>query len=283
MTTKAVLAGLTLVALLPVGAAAQDWRTVTSSRQYSGEDAIDVDIEYGAGELRIQPGAKGTLYRSTLRYDGKTFRPVTSYSDGRLKLGIEGGKNVRLPRNHSKARLDLTLGPDAPMNLDLEFGAVEAEIELGGLRLRNVAISTGASETKLRFSEPNPEHLEQIKLEAGAASFSAYGLGNANADVLDFDGGVGDIRLDFSGAWKRDMRAKVDIGLGSLTLVFPDDIGVRIQKETFLMSFDPEGMIKRGNAYYSGNWDRAERKVSLDIDGALGSIEVRWIAGVASR
>ena len=263
-------------------ARAQDWRTVTSSRGAGGVHELDVDVEYGAGELRVQPGTTGMLYRSALRYDSRGLRPVTRYKDGRLRLGLEG-QTKRLPRSNEEARLDLTLGPDVPLDISLHFGAVEADIELGGLRVRDFQLATGASETKLRFSEPNREVIRVLKLEAGAAALHAIGLGNANADRLDFDGGVGDIRLDFTGAWQRDMHAKIDMGLGSLTLILPRDLGVRFTKDSFLVSFDSQGLTKRGNAYYSGNWETAARKLTVDFDGALGSIEVRWVDGVAGN
>ena len=71
--------------------------------------------------------------------------------------------------------------------------------------------------------------------------------------------------------------------MGSLTLLLPDDVGVRVSKETFLMSFDSEGLMKRGDAYYSGNWESARYKLTLDVSGALGSIDVRWANTVAGR
>lgn len=269
--------------LLPSSATAQDWRTVTSTRQPAGESAFQVEVEYGAGELTIAPADQAVLYRSTLRYDADSFRPVTTFSDGRLQLGIEGGRNLKSLKGNNKARLDLRLGSGVPVDLDLQFGAVEADLELGGLRIRSLDVSTGASETRLRFSKPNLEQMRLMNFEAGAAEFRAEKLGNANAERFDFDGGVGDITLDFTGEWRRDMTASIDMGIGSLTLVLPSDLGVRIQKETFLTSFDSQGLTKRGNYYYSEKWDSAAHKLTISIDAAFGSIDVRWIDAVAVR
>lgn len=276
---------VTVLALAACGAprevGAQEYQTVTSARGSSGQERLRVDVEYGAGQLRIQPAQPGVLYRSSLRYDTETFRPVTSFSNGRLRVGLEG--HTKRIRKHNEARLDLALGPDVPLDVDLAFGAVEADIELGGLRVRSFKLSTGASETELTFSAPNRERINLMKLEAGAAALRVTGLGNANAERLDFDGGVGDIHLDFSGTWTQDMHASVDMGLGELTLVIPRELGVRVMKDTFLMSFDSEGLTRRGGAYYSANWDSAPHKLTVDINGALGSINVRWRDGVASR
>lgn len=274
---------LTALVLAPASLAGQDWRTVTSSRSYGGEEKLDVKIEYGAGEFSVDPGAAGVLYRSMLRYNADSFRPVATYEKGRLTLGIRGGEGISSLKSNGKARLDVTLGQDAPIDLDMDFGAVEAKLELGGLRLHSLELSTGASETNLSFSRPNRDAMRMMKLEAGAAEFNVVGLGNANAERFDFDGGIGDIRLDFTGEWRRDMKATVDMGVGSLTLVLPRGLGVRVRKDTFLTSFDSEGLIKRGGSYYSENWESAEHKLTLSVNAALGSITVRWVDGVASR
>jgi hypothetical protein len=279
------LLGLSLAAalLLPSAGSAQDWRTVTTMRQYSGEERVRVNVEYGAGELTVQPADAGALYRATLRYDADTFRPVTSYRDGSLRLGLEGGRSgIRNLRDQRGARLSIALGADAPLDLNMSFGAGKAEMELGGMRLRDLQVSTGASETTLRFSAPNPERLGRMKLEAGAAAFHVFGLGHANVERLDFSGGVGDIVLDFGGAWRGDLNADISMGIGSLTLHLPRHVGIRLRRETFLSSFEARGLVRRGNMYYSENWDTATHKLTININAAFGSINVRWTGAAAS-
>lgn len=279
MSRHAILVGLTLLGLaLPHPLAGQEWKEVTQMRQFAGEDRLRVEVEYGAGQLNVQPGTGKTLYRAKLRYDAELFRPVTSFQGGLLKLGLNGDMKLKKGvRNQNGARLDLDLGTQVPMDLDLKFGAVEADVELGGVKLRSLAIGTGASETRINFSERNTERCSLVKIEAGAASLKVHGLGNANAERLDFDGGVGEIVLDFSGDWRGDMSADIDMGVGSLTLRLPRGLGVRIIKDTFLMSFEPHGLVKRAGAYYSENWERAEHKLTINIDAAFGSIDIDWV------
>jgi hypothetical protein len=256
---------------------AQDWRSITTLRRYSGEDLLRVNVEYGAGTLNITPGADNSLYRATLRYDGNVFRPVNRYHDGELHLGIEGG-SFRTG-NLKAGRLDLALGPRVPLDLELKFGAAEAEVELGGLRVREASIQTGASGTRVQVSRPNRENCSSAVFEVGAARFEASGLGNLNCEDLRLSGGVGEVILDFSGAWRNDMSADVDMGLGSLTLRVPRGLGVSVRKSGVLASFDSQGLIKRGNVYYSENYENAEHKLTVNIDAALGAIRVQWVDG----
>lgn len=280
LATSASLAALAVA--LPGAVQAQDWRTVTSMRQFDGEDRLSVDVEYGAGRLSIEPAERGVLYRAELRYDARIFRPELDYRGGRLNVGLDGRKGIDL-NSDDGGRLDLALGPDSPIDLEMAFGAAAAEAELGGLRLRSLEVSTGASESTLRFSRPNRESMGEIKLQVGAAEFDAYGLGNANARRLRVEGGVGEVTLDFTGEWQRDLDVEVDMGLGSLVLRLPRGLGVRVRKDSFLASFDSQDLVKRGDVYYSENWDEAAHRLTIEIDAALSDIDVRWVGAVTAQ
>lgn len=277
MFDRLLIAGLVL-GMIPVQAGAQDWRNVTSFRQRAQESRLDVHVRYGAGMLSILPGGAGELYRTDIRYDSETFEPVTDYRNGRLEVGVEGrGKGIKV-RNTESGEMKLTLSPDVPLDLDLDFGAVAANLELGGLRLAGADIETGASETQIRFSEPSRMACESLRIQMGAAALEARGLGNANCARVRAEGGVGDLTLDFSGAWRRDVDAEVTIALGSLTLRVPENVGVRVDKDTFLADFNGPGFYKRDGDHYSDNWESAEYRLTVKVEGAFGTIDVRWIA-----
>ncbi len=275
---KQILVGALALGMLPVVAGAQDWRNVTSFRQRADESQLDVHVRYGAGMLSILPGGAGELYRTDIRYDSDTFDPVADYREGRLEVGVEGrGRGIKI-RNTESGAMKLALSPDIPLDLDLEFGAVEADIELGGLRVSRADIETGASETKIRFSEPNRMACESLRIQMGAAALEARGLGNANCARVRAEGGVGDLTLDFSGMWRRDLDAEVTIALGSVTLRVPENVGVRVDKDTFLADFSGPGFYKRDGHHYSENWETAEHQLTVRVEGAFGTIDVRWIA-----
>ena len=169
-------------------------------------------------------------------------------------------------------RLDLSRR--VPMDLDISLGAAKGELALGGLALRGLRLDAGASETNIHFDAPNPVRMRTLDLTAGAASFTATGLANANASSIRAKGGVGKIDLDFGGTWTQDIDLDTDFSLGALRLRVPRDIGLRVDLDRFLVSFDKEGMTKRGNSWYSDNWDSAARHLSVRVHAAFGSIEV---------
>lgn len=271
---------LALVAALVAAppATAQSWRTVTMSRQVTDESSLDVEVTYGVGRFRVEPADAGLLYRMEVRYDEERFEPELEYDRGHLDVGVgsvEG--DVPIGRGRTGGRMELFLARDLPMDLRLRFGAVRADLDLGGLALTDLDVATGASESRIEISEPNPVKLERARMEVGAAEFTARHLGNLNAERIELDAGVGDVTLDFTGEWRRDARVEVDMGLGSLQLRFPEGLGVRLEKDSFLTSLDAGGMTKRGDAYYSPDWDDVDRRVTVEVDAALGSIEVVWV------
>jgi hypothetical protein len=273
---NAIVAMVSMAALLPADATAQ-LRTVSMSRQLEDEDEVRVQVQYGAGEFSVRSMDAGLLYRMTLEYDEDRYEPVAEYEAHTLQVGVESIRNGFGRRNREGGRLDLELARGVPMDLDLEFGAVQADVDLGGLALTGLELSTGASESTIDVSEPSTASMEVARFEVGAAEFEARRLGNLNAARIEVDAGVGSITLWLDGAWRQDARVGIDMGLGSLELRVPEGLGLELRKDSFLTSLDSEGLVKRGDVYQSLDWNEAARKVTVDLDAAFGSVKVVWV------
>jgi hypothetical protein len=281
---SAVLRGPAAVAVLLLAATsaeAQQWRSVSSSRQLAGEAKLDVQVRYAAGHLDVGAGSATRLYEMELRYDEDRFRPLTEYQrdSGVLRLGVqsrdEGGTRINRVSDESRARL--RLNPRVPTRLRLEFAAGEAKVELGGLALQDVHLSTGASQTRVSVDTPNLARAERVKIEAGAADLQVTGLGNARAERIEVSGGVGNTVLDFGGRWQHDARVSVDMGVGAITLRVPRSLGVRVEMSSFLTRFERSGMERRGGAHYSSNWESAAHRLSFNVSAAMGAVNLVWI------
>jgi uncharacterized protein DUF2154 len=279
LARRAAAAALVALAALPAGAEAQRMRGMTSARQLSGEQALDVEVQYGAGRLSVGPEASSLMYRMEMRYDEERWRPVAEYGreSGRLRLGLSGVRGHEEIRSGAQDYARVSLTPSVPLDLDLEFGAGRAEVELGGLSLRGLELSTGASETRLSFSRPNRVAAKLVRIEAGAASIEVVKLGNARAELFEFEGGLGEATLDFTGTWTRSARATIHMGVGSVRLRLPRGLGVRVEKDSFLASFDAPGMVRRGNAWFSRDYESATHRLDIAIDAAIGSINIDWV------
>lgn len=218
------------------------------------------------------------LYAMTLRYDESTSTPLHSYdSTARvLTVGVDG-QSDRFSRNvgdKSKGEMRLSLSRSVPVDLSLALGATKATLDLGGLDITALQLESGASETVVDFSSPNQGRMRTLAVDVGAASFEARNLANANVAKVRIHGGVGGVELDFGGQWQQDMDVSVDLALGKLTLHMPREVGVRVEVQKFLASFDEQGLVKRGDAYYSDNWDSAKYHLRLRAQTSFGGIEL---------
>ena len=274
-----------LVALLsPLDAAiVQNSLTVTTSQKLEDTDEKRVSIEFSAGRLTIRPIDEGLLYRLKLRYNEDYFEPVIDLSGNRLHLGVERiRKGFRGIFNWNSSgegnEFDLELTREVPMDLHVSFGAGSAELDLGGLALTGLEFNTGASESRIKVSAPNREQISKAQFNIGAADFQLEQLGSLNAEDIEINAGVGSLELSLDGSWQRDAVISIDMGIGSLELHVPEDLGFQLRKNSFLTSLNGmRNLVKEGNVYYSLNWDEADRNVTVDLDGALGSVTVRLI------
>ena len=260
-------------------AEAQAWRTMTTSRQVWDHEVHDVRIQYGAGTLTLRPADAPTLYHMEMRYDEGATRPRAEYDAERrtLRLGLSSFGGEGRSANRGGATASIALSREVPFELDLDFGAGTADIELGGVSLHRLDISTGASETTISFNEPNPIEADRIDIEAGAADLRVIGLGNTRTRNVNFQGGVGATVLDFGGPWSGDATASVQIGIGSVTLRLPREPGIRIRRSSFLTSFSVPGMERDGDSYYSPNWADATDRLTISVSAAIGSVDIEWI------
>ena len=271
-------AALPLLFATRPAAAQSAWRTLESSRQVRDSGQHHVVIRYGAGRIDVGATSAPVLYAMTLRYDESAATPLHRYdvADRTLVLGIESeSHNVRRNlREQTKGELRVSLNSAVPMDLELGLGATKATLDLGGLSLTDLRLDSGASETQLDFTTPNASRMRALDVNVGAASFQARNLANANAGVLHLQGGVGSVDLDFGGQWTQDMDVDAQIALGKLTLHVPRHVGVRIEVQRFLASFEHDGLRKRGDAYYSDNWDTAKFRIRIKAQTAFGEIEL---------
>jgi hypothetical protein len=263
-------------------AQAQTMRPFSTFRQQHGETRLNARVEYGAGSLRIEPGPPGELYHMNLSYDEDRFIPISDFdaSSRTVVLGLRaaGQGGVRVVSGKQLRQLaTIAISPRADLALDLTLGAVDADIELGGLRISDLDLKTGASRATVRFSRPNGMRCRHAAFSAGAAEVSIVGLGNSRCDEIVFEGGMGTVLLDFSGTWTSSAQVEVKMAVGEITLRLPRWVGVRLAMDKFLSSFEPAGLARRGDAFVSSNYDRAEQRLDLDLKTAMGGVNVEWV------
>ncbi len=260
----------------------QTMRSFSSARQVHGETNLTATVRLASGTLRLAPGGASLLYNMKIVYDADRFKPLGIYDPvaSEAVLGLEsiGGGGLRVSK---AAQLDqaanLVLSSAVDLTLDARLEAVNAELELGGMRLVAFTLHNNGSRTVARFTQPNRVGCLRGEFRAGAAEFKVSGLGNSRCRIIAFHGGVGRAMLEFSGNWRNDMRLEASMAAGGLTIKLPRGLGVRMTTDNFLAILDPQGFIERDGEYVSQNYQQADRHLDISLKASLGQVTVLWI------
>jgi len=196
-----------------------------------GASKLHLALHYGAGRLHVGPGSsaeaalegtfEGGLDHEVNRRDTDLHVDLRVPTDDVLDL-IPWGADHGLD-------WDLKLSDGVEVELSVDAGASENRLDLGGLNVSRLAFKTGASDTRIRFSE-RPENA-QAEISLGAASAKLTIPDNVAASVR-INSGLSGIKIDehrfprqgetyespsFASAAQR-LTIRIEAGVGSVEI-----------------------------------------------------------------
>lgn len=236
----------------------------------AGDNPLRVSIQMGAGSLNIAPGATSSI-EGTIDYNVLDWEPKITNSGNLIEISQSNTNSVGVPSGQIVNRWDLQLG-SKPMELSISTGANEGNFDLSGLSLTRLSISDGASKSNVVFSKPNPVVMEKLEYHTGASEVKLNGLGFAHLRNLEFSGGAGSYRIDFSGQLIDDMNVKVSAGMSDVTLVIPTGTHAIVTINGGLSNINPTGTWSiNGNSYETGNGGPT---ITINVDMAVGNLSL---------
>ncbi|MCB0194856.1 MAG: protein kinase [Anaerolineae bacterium] len=204
-------------------------------------NTAEVDIDFGAGELIINPGAEDALITGSATYNVAQFKPAITIDNEEVSIKPEVNFDWQaLSKDEFQNRWDLNLG-DFPMELTLNVGASNSNLELGGLSLEQVRVAGGATDFSLSFSEPNKVAMESLRFSGAGSETDLIGLANTHTEDIIFKGGAGEYLLDFSGTLQENIDVEIDAGLGQVTLRIPEQVPASVTVRDIFSSVEPTG------------------------------------------
>jgi hypothetical protein len=235
----------------------------------------DLVIGFAAGRLTIAPAEQSLLVAGSARYNIEQLAPVISTKDGRVRLSTGEADNLTdldfdFGLRERTNKWNLTLATE-PMALELNGGAFQGDIELGGLALEGLSVSNGAADVSLSFAQPNASEMGTFEYNTGASSAELIGLANAAFDHLRFSGGAGEFTLDFTGELRKPADVSVEAALSSITLVIPADLNAEVDVEGALVDV----RVPDGFSQSDGSYRQAGDGPQLTIRVRLGAGELQ--------
>lgn len=277
-----------LLAAVPLMSAAGDEGAKEIGR--TTEREVSVVLSSGFGNIAISKGESQkilTIEGGTRSADASkvnveyAIRNRVGYAE--ISLG-----DVKDEGNHKKRVFNLgswkgeswtlRFSDAVPISFDIELGVGKARLDLSGLQVKDLNVSSGATEVDLIFNELNTSAIENVNIESAVSTFTGRKLGNANFKRFRFQGGVGACTLDFSGQLQKEVDVEIEVGLGLVTVVVPNEIGAKVSYERNWISrvdCDPVFSDDGEGQCITDNYSRAAGRMNIRVQTGLGSVKIR--------
>lgn len=124
----------------------------------------------------------------------------------------------------------------------------------------------------LKVSDDIPAHLV---IDIGVGE-SRIDLADAMVERIDVDAGVGEVVINV-GNVRSDLTIDVDSGVGTVAIYVPDDVGVHVDCDRGIGSFEHSGLTRSHGGYVNAAYGESEILISIRVDSGVG--EVRVVTG----
>ena len=158
-----------------------------------------VEIDMSAGDLAVKSGAT-TLFEGDFDFNVPALKPALAYA-------VNGGTGVlKVSQGSASGTYEnlwqLSLNDATPIDLDLNLGAGDAQLVLGRLDLRSLAIHLGAGDLIVDL-RGTPATSYRVTVDAGAGDTTIHLPASVGISART-SGLLGDVNV--SGLEKRDGR-----------------------------------------------------------------------------
>ncbi|MGB7760286.1 MAG: toast rack family protein [Bryobacteraceae bacterium] len=195
-------------------------------------EVVKVNLNMGAGKLQVGSGTE-KLLQAYFTYNVPAWKPVVKYDAGTLTIDQGKNQHVNFSPGQIKYEWDLRFGRETALDFGVNFGAGEAQLDLGSLNLRAVDVQMGVGKLNLDL-RGRPQHDYNVHIQGGIGE-ALVRLPAGAGVYANATGGIGEVKtrgLTKQGDhWENDayatakVKVRVDAqgGIGSITLIGDSD------------------------------------------------------------
>jgi hypothetical protein len=190
---KMLLAVLVAASLCACEEGVRERITRTKTVDLGDAKSVDVELHMGAGELNLEGGASALLESTFVsRYERRIPEVTYSVFGEKGKLSIREKRRQGIHFGGGKNRWDIRLDNRVPMDLKIDLGAGETDLDLRGFQIQRLDIDMGV----------------------GAMTLDLGGERSQDLDV-NVDGGIGHATIILPE--NVGVRAEIERGIGSVS------------------------------------------------------------------
>ncbi len=171
------------------------------------------------------------------------------------------------------------LTEDKPYSLNLNYGLGNANVDLSGLSIQKLKITTGNADVLVGYPQGLANQVDMdtfyVKVDMGSLTVKNINLSRSKMVVAEV--GFGNILLDFSDKPLIPYHVLGSVGAGNMTILMPaDEIPVLVNiNESWLCSVTLCKGLKKisPNTYANASYKtRPKNPITFDLDVSMGKI-----------
>lgn len=247
--------------------------------QYDAEGIQQLEATLGinAGNLSVGGGAPRLVDAEFVCSDD-AWQPTVDYTvkgdTGRLSIvqsSVNGGIRFFERRRNDWA---VQFANDVPLSLVTEMSASKADIDVSALTLRDLDLLTNAGRVDLALLGDH-DALVSAYVEANATLINASISGSfRNLKLVDMELNAVKATLDLTGPWAHSQDFAIEANAGWLKLRLPNNVGVKIYRDSTMTQFKHAGFRKTRHALVNDAYDTAPITLTFDIEANVGRVEL---------
>lgn len=257
-------------------------------------DKIDLTLSGGSGTCYIRPTPNsnpvniyGTSDANTPSpqcesfLDDRTQRVTVNFIDGKIDesstkkvsfrmFGDDGGKDNQWHVYLSKKK---------PVKLNLHYGMGNAYVDLSGLSLENLNITSGSANVNVGFisGQYNQQVMDTFSIKVDLGELEARQIALSNAKTIIADVGFGSLYLDFNQKSQVKSNVNATVGAGNLTVNADQSTNpmiIYIRNSPLCRVKIPQDFTEiRENVFVNSQYDQdAENLITFNIDVTMGNV-----------
>ncbi len=234
--------------IVPVGKTQQDFTAIDAEEAKQ----VRVYLKMGTGNLSIEGGGEA-LMEGDFIYNVEAWKPEIRYTEhdneGRLSISQPATDKLTTAR-HVRYEWDVRFNEEMPLDIRIEFGSGQGDVELGSLNIRTLDMKLGVGDMEVDLHN------------------------NATLEEAEFDMGVGDLKVDLQGQWEHDVTVDIQGGVGTVTLYLPNTLGVQVDVTQGLGDVTAEGLSQRGSQYVNEAYDADKANLHVYIQAGVGEVKL---------
>jgi hypothetical protein len=111
----------------------------------------------------------------------------------------------------------------------------------------------------------------KIDMGAGRGDFQLSGL---SLTKLDIQVGAGQIMVDLTGDWKKNLDARIEGGVGQAIIRLPETVGVRVHATSGIGSIRAPDLQRQDDYYVNSAYGKSPVTLQVEVEKGIGAIQL---------